>query len=67
MFWKQIWGITADNIHYDDLGGLTPAQTLDMMCTQNYYMIDIRSEKDKNKAGIPQLPPSAKSRMIAIP
>lgn len=48
-------------------GGLTPAQTLDMLCTQNYYMIDIRSEKDKNKAGIPQLPPSAKSRMIAIP
>lgn len=48
-------------------GGLTPAQTLDLMCSQNYVMIDIRSEKDKNKAGIPQLPQSAKSRMIAIP
>ncbi|KAL2935898.1 Calcium sensing receptor chloroplastic [Bienertia sinuspersici] len=48
-------------------GGLSPAQTLDMLCTQNYYMIDIRSEKEKSKAGIPQLPPSAKSRMIAVP
>ncbi|XP_074316488.1 calcium sensing receptor, chloroplastic-like [Silene latifolia] len=48
-------------------GELTPAQTLDMVCTQNYYLIDIRSEKDKNKAGIPQLPPNVKSRIIAIP
>ncbi|KAH9622082.1 hypothetical protein KSS87_005270 [Heliosperma pusillum] len=52
-------------LHYS--GELTPAQTLDMLCSQNYYLIDIRSEKDKNKAGIPQLPPSAKSRIIAIP
>lgn len=30
-------------------------------------MIDIRSEKDKDKAGIPRLPSSAKNKMIAIP
>ncbi|GAB2289731.1 hypothetical protein Dimus_024037 [Dionaea muscipula] len=48
-------------------GGLTPAQTLDLLCTQSHFLIDIRSEKDKNKAGIPRLPPSAKNRVIAIP
>ncbi|KAL0380641.1 UNVERIFIED_CONTAM: Calcium sensing receptor, chloroplastic [Sesamum angustifolium] len=48
-------------------GELTPAQTLDLMCTKNYIMIDIRSEKDKDKAGIPRLPSSAKNKLISIP
>ncbi|XP_010262208.1 PREDICTED: calcium sensing receptor, chloroplastic [Nelumbo nucifera] len=48
-------------------GGLTPAQTLDMISTQNYLMIDIRSENDKSKAGIPRLPSSAKNKLISIP
>ncbi|CAK9139312.1 unnamed protein product [Ilex paraguariensis] len=48
-------------------GDLTPAQTLDLISTRNYIMIDIRSEKDKDKAGIPRLPSSAKKKMIAIP
>ncbi|KAM7475409.1 hypothetical protein LguiB_022652 [Lonicera macranthoides] len=48
-------------------GELTPAQTLDLMSTKNHIMIDIRSEKDKEKAGIPRLPPGARSKLIAIP
>ncbi|KAL3824702.1 hypothetical protein ACJIZ3_020731 [Penstemon smallii] len=48
-------------------GDLTPAQTLDLMSTKNYVMIDIRSEKDKDKAGIPRLPSSAKNKLIPIP
>lgn len=48
-------------------GALTPAQTLDAMCTKNYIMIDIRSEKDKDKAGIPRLPSAARNQLIAIP
>lgn len=48
-------------------GGLTPAQTLDLISTKNYILIDIRSEKDKDKAGIPRLPSSAKNKMISIP
>lgn len=48
-------------------GALTPAQTLDLISTKNYLLIDIRSEKDKDKAGIPRLPSSAKSKLIAIP
>ncbi|KAK4799472.1 hypothetical protein SAY86_024837 [Trapa natans] len=48
-------------------GDLTPAQTLDLVCTQNHVLIDIRSEKDKDKSGVPRLPSSVKNRMIAIP
>ncbi|KDP20060.1 hypothetical protein JCGZ_05829 [Jatropha curcas] len=48
-------------------GELTPAQTLDLITTRNHVMIDIRSEKDKDKTGIPRLPSSAKNKMIAIP
>ncbi|KAM7499264.1 hypothetical protein LguiA_023678 [Lonicera macranthoides] len=45
---------------------LTPAQMLDLMYTKNHIMIDIRLEKDKEKAGIPRLPPGARSKLIAI-
>uniref|UniRef100_A0A5B6YHC3 Putative extracellular calcium sensing receptor n=1 Tax=Davidia involucrata TaxID=16924 RepID=A0A5B6YHC3_DAVIN len=48
-------------------GELTPAQALDLISTKNHLMVDIRSEKDKDKAGIPRLPSNAKNRMIAIP
>ncbi|CAB4281211.1 unnamed protein product [Prunus armeniaca] len=48
-------------------GSLTPAQTLDLISAKNYLLIDIRPEKDKDKAGIPRLPSSAKNKMIAIP
>lgn len=60
--------LTIDiNIAFYFLGGLTPAQTLDLISTKNYILIDIRSEKDKDKAGIPRLPSSAKNKMIQIP
>lgn len=48
-------------------GELTPAQTLDLMSTKNYNLIDIRSEADKGKAGVPRLPSNAKNKMISIP
>ncbi|XP_047332424.1 calcium sensing receptor, chloroplastic [Impatiens glandulifera] len=48
-------------------GDLTPAQSLDLLSTSNYILIDIRTEKDKEKAGIPRVPPSAKNRVISIP
>ncbi|XP_039131516.1 calcium sensing receptor, chloroplastic [Dioscorea cayenensis subsp. rotundata] len=61
-----IWSVVSVNFR-GYKGNLTPAQALDLISTQNYLMIDIRSEKDKNKAGIPVLPPSAKNKMISIP
>ncbi|KAK9111937.1 hypothetical protein Scep_019456 [Stephania cephalantha] len=48
-------------------GQLTPAQTLDLMSTQNYLLVDVRSEKEKDKAGVPCLPSSAKNKLISIP
>ncbi|KAF3331477.1 calcium sensing receptor [Carex littledalei] len=48
-------------------GNLTPAQALEGISSQNYLLIDIRSEKDKDKAGVPQLPAASKNKMIAIP
>lgn len=57
---------TTSQLHYL-LGNLSAAQTLDLISTQNYFLIDIRSEKDKNKAGVPRLPPSAKNKMISVP
>ncbi|KAJ0960211.1 hypothetical protein J5N97_001970 [Dioscorea zingiberensis] len=61
-----IWSVVSSNFR-GYKGNLTPAQTLDLVSSQNYLMIDIRSEKDKNKAGIPRLPSSAKNRMISVP
>ncbi|KAL6635067.1 hypothetical protein ACP70R_027738 [Stipagrostis hirtigluma subsp. patula] len=48
-------------------GDLTPAQALDMVTTRDYILIDVRSDKDKAKAGVPQLPSNAKNRLISVP
>lgn len=48
-------------------GNLSPAQALDLVSAQNYFLIDIRSEKDKSKAGIPRLPSSDKNKLISLP
>lgn len=66
LLFPPIWSAISFNFR-GYKGDLTPAQTLDMLCTQNYILIDIRSEKDKDKSGIPRLPSSAKNKMVAIP
>lgn len=66
LLFPSIWSIVSFNFR-GYKGNLSPAQTLDVLSSQNYIMIDIRSEKDKNKAGIPLLPSSAKNKMISIP
>lgn len=61
-----IWSVISYSLR-GYKGTLTPAQALDLISTQNYLMVDIRSEKDKDKAGVPRLPSDAQNRMIAIP
>ncbi|WOL12123.1 hypothetical protein Cni_G20888 [Canna indica] len=61
-----VWSVISYNFR-GYKGNLSPAQTLDLISTQNYVMIDIRSEKDKNKAGVPRLPSNAKNKMISVP
>ncbi|MCH1922588.1 hypothetical protein L9G15_24565, partial [Shewanella sp. A3A] len=34
---------------------------------QDYVLIDVRTEKDKAKTGVPQLPSNAKNKLISIP
>ncbi|KAG6509575.1 calcium sensing receptor, chloroplastic-like [Zingiber officinale] len=48
-------------------GSLSAPQTLDLISAQDYVLIDIRSEKDKNRAGVPSLPSSAKNKIISVP
>ncbi|KAK2357681.1 calcium sensing receptor, chloroplastic [Trifolium repens] len=66
LLFPPIWSAISFNFR-GYKGDLTPAQTLDVLCTQNYVLIDVRSEKDKDKSGIPRLPSSAKNKMVAIP
>ncbi|XP_020580506.1 calcium sensing receptor, chloroplastic [Phalaenopsis equestris] len=66
LLFPFIWPIVSFNLR-GYKGNLSPAQTLDVLSSQNYIMIDIRSEKDKNNAGIPRLPSSAKNKLISIP
>nr|AEQ59234.1 extracellular calcium sensing receptor [Taxus chinensis] len=47
-------------------GDLTPAQALELLTKQDYVMIDIRTEKEKSKAGIPSLPRPAKNKLVSI-
>ncbi|KAL2338269.1 hypothetical protein Fmac_012715 [Flemingia macrophylla] len=61
-----IWSAISSNLR-GYKGDLTAAQALDLISTQNFLLIDIRSERDKDKAGIPRLPSSAKNKMVAIP
>jgi hypothetical protein len=46
---------------------LTAAQALDKVTSQDYVLIDVRSDKDKAKAGVPQLPGNAKNKLISVP
>lgn len=38
-----------------------------MVASQGYLIIDVRTENDKAKAGVPQLPSNAKNKIIALP
>lgn len=48
-------------------GDLTPAQALDKVTTQGYVLIDVRTDKDKAKAGVPEMPSNAKNKLISVP
>ncbi|KAG6745850.1 hypothetical protein POTOM_050360 [Populus tomentosa] len=66
LLFPSIWSAVSFGLR-GYKGEITPAQVLDLLSTKNYIMIDIRSEKDKEKAGIPRLPSSAKNQMVAVP
>jgi rhodanese-related sulfurtransferase len=48
-------------------GDLGAAEALDRLLKENYTLIDIRTEKEKERSGIPSLPSSSKNKYVAIP
>ncbi|KAJ3694789.1 hypothetical protein LUZ60_000166 [Juncus effusus] len=66
LLYPPVWSLVSFNLR-GYKGNLSPAQALDMVSTQNYILVDIRSEKDKNKTGVPQLPSASKNRLISVP
>lgn len=48
-------------------GELTAPQALHLLSQEVYILIDVRSEKDKAKSGIPSLPRNAKNKFLPIP
>ncbi|KAI5064189.1 hypothetical protein GOP47_0020859 [Adiantum capillus-veneris] len=48
-------------------GDLSAAQVLDLLSSSNYMLIDIRTEKEKAKSGLPSLPRNAKSKFLSVP
>ncbi|GJM86718.1 hypothetical protein PR202_ga02605 [Eleusine coracana subsp. coracana] len=61
-----IWSLVSVSLR-GYKGDLTAAQALDKVTSQDYVLIDVRSDKDKAKAGVPQLPSNAKNRLISVP
>eukprot|EP00245_Coleochaete_scutata_P013593 TRINITY_DN5585_c0_g1_i1.p1 TRINITY_DN5585_c0_g1~~TRINITY_DN5585_c0_g1_i1.p1 ORF type:complete len:419 (-),score=124.68 TRINITY_DN5585_c0_g1_i1:403-1659(-) len=47
-------------------GDVTAAQALDLLASQDYTLIDVRTDKEKAKAGIPSLPRNAKKKFVSI-
>lgn len=48
-------------------GDLSAAQVLDLLNSSNYLLVDVRTEKEKSKSGLPSLPRNAKSKFLSIP
>nr|ABD64881.1 putative arsenate reductase [Pteris vittata] len=48
-------------------GDLSAAQVLDLLSSSNYVLIDVRTEKEKAKSGLPSLPRNVKNKYVPIP
>jgi hypothetical protein len=40
---------------------------LDLLSKEDYVLVDVRSEKEKAKSGVPSLPRNAKNKFLPIP
>lgn len=48
-------------------GDLSAAQALDLLSKAKYVLIDVRTEKEKSKSGLPSLPRNVKNKFLSIP
>jgi len=51
----------------DHTGELTALQALDLLSKEDYTLVDVRSEKEKAKSGLPSLPRNAKNKFLPVP
>jgi hypothetical protein len=48
-------------------GDLTAPQALDLLVKENYMLVDVRTDREKSKSGVPSLPRNAKNKILPIP
>lgn len=48
-------------------GQLTAAQTLDLLTTSDYLLVDVRTDKERSRTGTPALPRPAQKKRYSIP
>jgi len=48
-------------------GDLTAPQALDLLTKEDYTLIDVRTDKEKVKSGVPSLPRNIKNKLFALP
>lgn len=48
-------------------GDLSAAQVLDLLTKSDFILIDVRTDKEKSKSGLPSLPRNAKNKFLSIP
>jgi hypothetical protein len=53
--------------YYDLAGDLTAPQALDLLTKEDYTLIDVRTDKEKVKSGVPSLPRNIKNKLFALP
>ncbi len=53
--------------YYDLAGDLTAPQALDLLTKEDYTLIDVRTDKEKVKSGVPNLPRNIKNKLFALP
>eukprot|EP00475_Leptophrys_vorax_P028772 TRINITY_DN41865_c0_g1_i1.p1 TRINITY_DN41865_c0_g1~~TRINITY_DN41865_c0_g1_i1.p1 ORF type:complete len:404 (+),score=68.10 TRINITY_DN41865_c0_g1_i1:76-1287(+) len=47
-------------------GEFTAAQALDLLSTEDYTLIDVRTDSQKSRSGTPSLPRNAKSKLVTV-
>jgi len=53
--------------YYYLAGDLTAPQALDLLTKEDYTLIDVRTDKEKVKSGVPSLPRNIKNKLFALP
>lgn len=48
-------------------GEFTAAQALDLLTKEDYTLIDVRTDSQRAKSGVPALPRNSKKKLVSVP